>query len=295
MFNKSGKFEFSERDKKIQSIIILEGLANLLVLLLKLLVGLSTGSLAVLADTIHSLTDLANNIVAWIIIRLSALPADREHPYGHRKFETLAIFGLASLLAVFAFEIAKNAVTRESTEIVTGHWELATMIIVLIINISISSWQRYWAKRLKSGLIMADAAHTFSDCLVTIAVIIGWQLSAMGFVLLDRICAFGVAGFILFLAFSLFKTALPVLVDEYAIDPEDIKDAVFKINGVKEVGRIRSRWIGSEIALDLVLSVNAELTTEESHDIADKVETMIENEFKVADAFIHIEPYKSQK
>lgn len=295
MFNQPEQFQFSERDKKIQRIIILEGLANLLVLLLKLLVGLSTGSLAVLADTIHSLTDLANNIVAWIIIRLSALPADREHPYGHRKFETLAVFGLASLLAVFAFEIAKNAVIRESTEIVTGHWELATMIIVLIINISISSWQRYWAKRLKSGLIMADAAHTFSDCLVTVAVIIGWQLSAMGFALFDRVCAFAVAGFILYLAYTLFVTAFPVLVDEYAIDPEDIRDAVFKINGVKEVGRIRSRWIGSEIALDLVLAVNAELTTEESHNIANQVETMIEDKFKVADAFIHIEPYKSQK
>jgi cation diffusion facilitator family transporter len=283
---------FSERDKKIQRLIILEGSANLLVLLLKLFVGLSTGSLAVLADTIHSLTDLANNIVAWIVIRLSALPADREHPYGHRKFETLAVFGLATLLAVFAFEIAKNAVTRESTEIISGGWELATMIFVLVVNIAVASWQRYWAKRLKSGLLLADAAHTFSDVLVTVVVIVGWQLSAHGLVILDRVCAFGVALVIFYLSYRLFKTAFPVLVDEYAIEPEDIRKAVIKISGVKKVGRIRSRWIGPEIAIDMVVSVNAELTTEESHHIADKIETMIEEQFKVGDAFIHIEPYK---
>lgn len=284
---------FSERDRKVQRLIILEGLANLLVLLLKLFVGLSTGSLAVLADTIHSLTDLANNIVAWIVIRLSALPADREHPYGHRKFETIAVFGLATLLAVFAFEIAKNAVTRETTEIVSGRWELVTMIVVLVINIAVSIWQRYWAKRLKSGLMLADAAHTFSDCLVTIVVIIGWQLSAMGFVILDRVCAFGVAGVIFYLAYCLFKTAFPVLVDEYAIDPEDIRKATFTITGVKAVGRIRSRWIGPEIAIDMVVSVHPELTTEESHEIADKIEALIEKQFHVGDAFIHIEPFNA--
>ena len=93
------------------------------------------------------------------------------------------------------------------------------------------------------------------------------------------------------LAYRLFKSAFPVLVDEYAIDPEDIRQAVIKIAGVKKVGRIRSRWIGSEIAIDMIVSVNAELTTEESHQIADKVEELIENKFHVGDAFIHVEPY----
>lgn len=288
------KFEFSERDKKIQRLIVLEGSANLLVLLAKLLVGLSTGSLAIIADAIHSLTDVANNIVAWIVVRVSAMPADREHPYGHRKFETLAVFALATFLAVLAFEIAKNAITKEPTEIVSSDWQLATMIIVLVVNIALATWQRYWAKKLKSSIMLADAAHTFADVLTTVVVIVGWQLSSMGFLILDRLCAIGVAGFVLYLAYRLFKTAFPVLVDEYAIDPEDINDAVMNITGVKEVGRIRSRWIGSDIAIDMVVSVNADLTTEESHRIADQIETMIEAQFKVADAFIHIEPFHNK-
>lgn len=295
MVSETKTLTFSERDKKVQRLIILEGSANLLVLVAKLFVGLSTGSMAVLADAIHSLTDVANNIVAWIVIRLSALPADREHPYGHRKFETLAVFGLATLLAVLAFEIAKNAVTKETTEIISGGWELTVMLSVLVVNISLATWQRYWAIRLKSGIMLADAAHTFADVLTTVVVIVGWQLSAMGFVILDRICAFGVAGLVFYLAYRLFKSAFPVLVDEYAIDPEDLRDAVIKISGVKKVGRIRSRWIGPEIAIDMVVSVNAELTTEESHNIADMVEELIEKKFHVGDAFIHIEPFNSNK
>ena len=291
MFNLFEKVEYSERDQKIQQLIVIEGSANVLVLIAKMFVGLSTGSLAIIADAIHSLTDVANNIVAWIVIRLSAMPADREHPYGHRKFETIAVFALATLLAVLAIEIAKSAFSTESTDIVSGKLELTVMVIVLIINVCVAAWQRYWARKLKSSILMADAAHTFADVLTTIIVILGWQLSSYGFVIIDRLCALGVAGLVFYLAYRLFKTAFPVLVDEYAIDPEDIRESVLKIDGVKEVGRIRSRWVGSDIALDIVVSVDAELTTEASHHIADKIESMIEDEFSVADALIHIEPY----
>ena len=291
MTSESNHIEYTDRDRKVQRLIIIEGCANILVLIVKLVVGLSTNSLAILADCIHSLTDVANNFVAWIVLRLSTMPADREHPYGHRKFETLAVFGLATLLAVMAIEIAKSAFTKETTEIVSGTWELALMIGVLVVNIALASWQRYWAIRLKSGIMIADAAHTFADVLTTVVVIIGWQISSMGFLILDRLCALGVAGLVFYLAYELYKSAFPVLVDEYAIDPEDIKSAVMTVQGVKSAGRIRSRWIGSDIAIDIVISVNADLTTEESHDIADKVELLIEEQFNVGDAFIHVEPF----
>lgn len=291
MANSTENLSFSKRDNKIQCLIIIEGCANFLVLLVKLFVGLSTNSLAILADAIHSLTDVVNNIAAWIVIRLSAMPADREHPYGHRKFETLAVFALATLLVVLAFEIARNAVTRETTVIVSSDLELALMIGVLVVNIGLAIWQRYWAHRLRSSIMLADAAHTFADVLTTVVVIVGWQLSSMGFLILDRLCALGVAGLVFYLAYRLYKSAFPVLVDEYAVDPEDLRHAVMNVRGVKEVGRIRSRWVGSEIAIDVVVLVNAELTTEESHHIADQVERMIETQFNIGDAFIHIEPY----
>ena len=282
-----------QRDKNIQRVILIEGSANFIVLIAKTLVGFSTGSLAILADAIHSLTDVANNIVAWIVIRLSSMPADREHPYGHRKFETLAVFGLAALLTALALELAINAFNKEAEDIVSGTWETGVMIAVLCINISLASWQRMWARRLKSDILLADASHTFADVLTTIVVIIGWQLSAMGYPILDKICALGVAGLIIYLAFNLFKRAVPILVDEFAIDPELLTQTVKEIPGVLRVKRIRSRWMGNLRAVDMIITVDSTLSTEDAHIITDNIESTIEKRFNVQDTSIHVEPDKN--
>ncbi|MDH3343035.1 MAG: cation diffusion facilitator family transporter [Gammaproteobacteria bacterium] len=283
-----------QRDKKVQHIILLEGSANFIVLLAKLWVGFSTGSLAILGDAIHSLTDIINNILAWMVLRLSVMPPDREHPYGHRKFETLAVFFLASLLAVLAFELAWQAIKKEDSEIVSSNWELFIMLCVLVVNISLATWERIWAKRLQSDILLADASHTFADVLTTIVVILGWQLSAMGYLWLDRACALAVSGLIFYLAYSLFKSAKPILVDESALEPELLTNTIKTIAGVKQVNRVRSRWIGSDKAIDIVISVDATLSTDESHKIATLVENLIEEKFGVQDISIHVEPYKNK-
>ena len=280
------------RDKNVQRVILIEGSANFVVLLAKLWVGFSTGSLAILGDAIHSLTDIVNNIVAWFVIRLSSLPPDREHPYGHRKFETLAVFFLASLLVVLAFELAWQAITKEDTEIVSSALELVIMLGVLAVNISLASWERMWARRLDSDILLADASHTFADVLTTIVVIAGWQLSAMGYLWLDRACALAVAGVIFYLAYSLFKKARPILVDEFALDPELLNNTIRQVEGVMQVKRVRSRWIGSEKAIDIIISVDPKLSTYESHKIATDIESLIEDKFGVLDISIHVEPFK---
>jgi cation diffusion facilitator family transporter len=280
----------SARDKKVRSIILIEGSANLAVLLIKIMVGITTGSLAVISDAVHSLTDLANNVVAWFVIRLSIMPADREHPYGHRKFETLAVFGLAALLTVLAFEVALQAIRREPVEIVSGTTELLMMLLVLTINTVIATWQRRWARKLQSDILLADANHTFSDVLITTTVIAGWQLSAMGYYWLDQACALGVSALILYLAFSLFKRALPILADEFAIDPEDLRSTTLSVKGVKHVTRTRSRWMGSERAVDMVITVDPTLSTEGAHAITDNIEALLEEKFSVKDISIHVEP-----
>ena len=285
--------DFSQRDNQVRRIILIEGFANLLVLVGKIFVGLSTGSMAILADAIHSLTDMANNIIAWVVIYFSSQPADREHPYGHRKFETLAVFILASILVVFAFEVAINAITKEATEIASSSIELVIMLAVLTINILVASWQHMWARRLKSDILHADASHTFSDVLVTLTVIVGWQLSAIGYVWIDRVCAFGVALLIIYLAFNLFRRSVPILLDQYAIEPEKLTNIVKQVHGVKKVYRVRSRWIGQTCAIDLVISVDSKSSTEESHKITDEIESLIEKRFDKTDISIHVEPEKN--
>lgn len=278
------------RDRQIQRIILVEGAANIIVLISKLIVGVSTGSLAVLGDAIHSLTDVANNAVAWVVVRLSSQPADREHPYGHRKFETLAVFGLATLLVILAIELASHAIRREKAEVGEDAWALGVMLGVLAINVIIASWQRYWASRLKSDILLADANHTFADVMTTIVVIGGWQMSARGYPWLDTVCALGVSALVMYLAYGLFKRALPALVDQFSVEPEKILGVVKGVAGVREVSRIRSRWVGGSPAIDMVVSVDPALSTSEAHEIADTIESLLEKHFEARDISIHIEP-----
>ncbi len=282
----------NQRDQKVLRIILIEGLANFIVLTVKLVVGIGTGSLAVLGDAAHSLTDIVNNIVAWLVTRISARPADSKHPYGHRKFETLAVFALAALLSVLAFELVLHALTREATEITTGRLELGLMLGVLMVNIAVSTWQRRWAKRLQSNILLADANHTLSDVLITLSVIAGWQLSALGWIWIDQVCAVAVAGVILYLAFGLFKRTLPVLLDERALDSEQVRAVVQGVDGVRAIPRVRSRWVGTACAVDLVIEVDAQLPTAEAHKITDQLEVLLSERFDVHDISIHVEPHR---
>jgi cation diffusion facilitator family transporter len=240
----------------LSRVIIATGLANLAVLIAKVVVGFSTGSLSLLSDAIHSLADLANNVVAFVVVRLASAPPDREHPYGHQKFETLAVFGLAVLLAVLAVEIAVRAAEPGRREIVQHGWGLAVMVGVLVVNVAVTTWERRWARRLNSEILRADAQHTLSDVLVTLGVIVGWQFAARGYPWLDKVFAVALGGVV----------------------------------GVRDVRRIRSRWVGAKSSVDVVVSVDPELPTSEAHRVADAIERTLFEKFDVEDATVHIEP-----
>jgi cation diffusion facilitator family transporter len=280
----------AERDRAVRRVIAFEGAVNFAVVIAKLSVGLATGSLAIIGDAIHSVTDVTNNIIAWLVMRLAASPADREHPYGHHKFETLAVFALAALLVVLAFELVIRALTREQTNIVDSTIGLVVMLAVLVVNIGLTLWQRHWAKKLNSAILSADASHTLSDVATTVMVIIGWQLSLRGLEWLDQLCALAVALLVFYLAYDLFRKALPILSDEFALDPEQVTQMVKAVHGVEEVLRVRSRWIGTHKSVDLVIGVEATLSTAASHAIATEVENNMEAVFDVSDVSVHVEP-----
>jgi len=279
-----------ERDRQVRRVIVIEGLANVAVLALKLVVGVSTGSLAVLGDALHSLSDVANNAVAWFVVRISAQPPDRHHPYGHRKFESLAVFVLATLLTVLGIELALGALRREAQPTVGDPWALPLMLGVLVINVALASWEGAWARRLSSDILGADARHTFADVLTTIVVIVGWQLSAHGYPWLDTVCAIAVAGFVLALAFGLFRRAIPILVDSIAVEPEAVGDVAGAVHGVRRVKTVRSRSTGGSTAIDMVVTVDSGITAAAAHAIADAIEEELRAQLSVEDVTIHVEP-----
>ena len=280
----------AERDRLVRRVLLWEGAANVVVLLAKVAVGLSTGSLAVLGDAVHSLTDVANNVVALIALRIAARPPDRDHPWGHRKFETLAVFGLAGLLTVTAFEIGLRALASPARDVQSSGWALGMMTAVLGVNVAVAAWQARWARRLESDILRADARHTLGDVLTTVVVIAGWQLSVIGPAWLDSVFAVAVAGFVLYLAYGLFKRSIPILTDSIALSPEELHRAVVAVDGVNAVSRVRSRHTGSTPAVDVVVTIAPGLTTIEGHRVADRIESALRESFGIEDVTVHLEP-----
>lgn len=274
----------------VKKVLLFEGIVNLLLAILKFVIGLTVQSTAIIADAAHSISDVANNGLAFLAIRFSEHPADEDHPYGHHKFETLAVFALASSLVIIAFEVIIHAIGRigePPTDSKIGFWLLVGCIIA---NIALTTWEHYWAKKLDSHLLHADAKHTLSDVLTSIAVLVGWQLASIGYYWVDAAAAMMVAAIIFYFAFHLFKQSIPILVDKTYLDEAAVGCAIGKIPDIKSVRRIRSRFNGKDTSADVIVTVAPAMTTEAAHHVANQVEQLLISQFNVKDAVVHIEP-----
>ncbi len=286
---------------QVQKVLIQTLFLNLFVLGIKLAVGLATGSLSLIADALHSLTDSANNVLGLWANRAASPQPDREHPYGHQKFEAVGALGIAGFLSIACFEILKGAVDRilhpAAATKISGS-EFGFLLLVLAVNIFVATYERREGKRLNSGLLIADAYHTLSDIWVTIAVLIGlggiwlfnWQW-------LDIALAFPVAALVMSSGWTVLRENLPWLVDESAIAPEHIADIARSVPGVLNVHDIASRGvIGRQCFIEMHLIVEpAEVA--EAHAITEAIEDKLEQRFSPVRIMIHVEPpsYRSEQ
>lgn len=275
---------------QVRQVLLIEGAVNVMISLSKLIVGLSTGSSAIIADAVHSMSDVINNLFAWFAMKVAQSPPDKNHHYGHQKFEQLAVFALASLLCIVAFEVIVNAIKRFGLPVEQSVVGLVVLLITLVINTALTLWERRWAQRLDSAILQADASHTLSDVLSTVVIIIGWQMAALGYYWLDTVFALIVGGIIFRLAFKLFQRAIPVLVDQSQFDHDILIEAVNHITAVKKVRQLRARGEGINQTADVTITVDANLSTKESHLIADSIEQMLATKFDIRDVVVHVEP-----
>lgn len=292
---------------KVRQVLIITLLLNLFVMTLKAVVGLSTGSLSLQADALHSVTDSANNVLGLIASRFSSPQPDRDHPYGHQKFEAVGALGIAAFLGIACFEILKGAVERifqGATPVKISAPELWILLIVLGINIFVAFYERSVGKRVGSPILIADAYHTMSDIWVTVTVLAGligiWQgqlLNLPQLQWLDVILAFPVAFLVFRSGWKVLKANLPWLVDEMAIAPEAIHRLVIQVPGVTNCHDIASRGLlGRQVFIEMHLIVDA-LDVETAHKITEEVEARLEERFSPVRVLIHVEPpdYKSDR
>ncbi len=289
----------------VRKVLIITLLLNLFVMTLKAVVGSWTGSLSLIADALHSVTDSANNVLGLVTSRFSSPQPDRDHPYGHQKFEAVGALGIAAFLGIACFEILQGAVERilnggEPVKIAPS--QLWLLLIVLGVNIFVAFYERHVGQQVSSPILIADAKHTMSDIWVTITVLAGligiWQgnvLNLPQLQWLDVVLAFPVALLVFRSGWSVIKDNLPWLVDEMAIAPEAINAIVLSVPGVINCHDIASRGLlGRQVFVEMHLIVAAD-DVETAHRITEKVETRLEEKFSPVRILIHIEPpdYKS--
>lgn len=278
----------------VRGVLILVLGANLAVIALKLFVGLRSGSLAVLGDAAHSGFDALNNVIGLAAVRVAARPPDDEHPYGHGKFETLGALAVVSFLSITAFELVSGAFGRLLTGAPPPRVDALTfglLVVTMLFNGAVALLESRSARRLDSQILAADARHTGADVLVTLAVIGGLGLVALGWGDADAWLAILVAVLIARSGFEILKGTVPVLVDEVAVEPGRIERFVEEMEGVRGVRDVRSRGRRNAHAFaELTIVIDGGLTVAEGHEIADRVERRLRDAGGFDDVVVHVEP-----
>ncbi len=273
-------------------------LAGILVLnwgvaLAKLVAGLAGGSAALTADGLHSFLDGASNVVGLFAVAVASQPPDAEHPYGHGKFEavaSLAIGVMVGAAAVGLGRMALHALTGEAQPQATPAM-IAVTVVTLAVNLGVTFVERRYAKELDSPLLDADAQHTLSDALVSVAVLASLLLVRAGVPKADGVFALGVMLVVAFVALRIARDAVGALVDTARLDPRRVEAAGLAVPGVLGVFRVRSRGQGGAVFVDLTITVAPHSRLDEAHAVADAVEQALAAQFPdVTDVVVHVEP-----
>lgn len=281
------------RYASVRSVLLSVFFLNFGVAIAKIVYGQISGSISILSDGFHSLTDGASNIVALVGLRLARKPPDANHPYGHRKFETLAAAAIALFLLVVVVEVAQAAVLRfrsgGSPSVSVASF--AIMLVTVAINIVVVRAEQKAARRLSSEILFADARHTQSDVLTSLTVIAALAGTVLGYPLLDPIAALVIVGFIGHAGFEIARDAAKILSDEMVISEEEVRKVVESVPTVLGTHHIRSRGSADHVFLDLHIWLDGATPLTDAHAVSHAVKDLLMERFpQIADAIIHIEP-----
>jgi cation diffusion facilitator family transporter len=266
---------------------------NLAVACAKLALGYATGAVSVVSDGFHSLTDSASNIIGLVGLRASRKPPDADHPYGHRKFETLAAGGIFVFLTLAVVEIGRSALRRFAAPTPPDvTWlSFAIMIATLGVNLGVVAYEAGHGRRLKSELLLADSVHTRSDVFATIGVLISLAAVWAGYPILDPIGGVAIAVLIARTSYQIARDTSRILSDRAVIDEEDIRRTVMSVPGVLGCHHIRTRGPLDHVFLDAHVWLPADSPLREAHLLSHIVKDRLMEQFpQIADAIIHIEP-----
>ena len=292
------------RDRRIYRITLTGSIVNILLLVFKFIAGILGNSTAMIADAIHSLSDFLTDIIVIVFVRLSSKPADHDHDYGHRKYETLATSVIGMALAVVAFMLGKDGIEKIIYALQGNQLESPGIIAfwAAILSIVLKEWifraTRKVAKEENSKALEANAWHHRSDALSSIGTAVGIGGAVMlgnNWAILDPIAAIVVCILIIVTAFKIIRQASGELLEESL--PKDIEDRIEQIAYqdplVSDIHKLHTRRIGNIIAIEMHLRMPSDVTLAESHIHANSIEKSLKQEFgNGTHIMLHIEPKK---
>lgn len=273
-------------------------IGNLILSAIKFIAGVLAHSGAMISDAVHSSSDVFSSIVVIIGVKISAKESDKEHPYGHERLECVAAIVLATILAITGLAIGYVAITKilrgnydELT--VPGSLALVAAVLSIICKEAMYWYTRYYAKKIDSSALMADAWHHRSDALSSIGALIGIGAAMLGFPVMEPVASLVITLFICKAAFEIFKDATDKMVDK-ACDEEfeaEIESLVQSQKGVLGVDLLQTRMFGNKIYVDVEIVADGEISLIEAHDIAENVHNVLEDTYpKIKHIMVHVNP-----
>jgi cation diffusion facilitator family transporter len=270
---------------------------NWLVAILKLIFGYLINSTSMVADGYHSFADGASNIVGLLGMRIAGQPMDEDHPYGHKKYETLASLVIAFLLFLVCLNLIHSGWERLRTKSApeVNVWGFVVLGLTMLINTAVMFYESRRGRALGSDILVADAMHTRADLLTSCSVAFALIGVKIGFPILDPLVAMVIAVFIAISGLEILKGSSAILCDTAAIDRRAIERLVIAVPEVKKCHKIRTRGRHDDIFIDLHVLVDDNMKVVQAHDLTVKIEDLIKKKFcGVSDIVVHVEPLSSE-
>jgi cation diffusion facilitator family transporter len=284
------------RYRDIRKVTVVGGVVDLLLGAAKVLVGITAGSQALIADGIHSFSDLATDFLVLFAAKHAHREADVEHPYGHGRIETVATVVLGVSLVLVAIGISYEAVRRLLAPELLLHPGPLALVVALVSVASKEIIYQYTARaarRLRSKMLLANAWHSRSDAISSVVVVIGVAGTMAGYSYLDAVAAVMVALMIAKIGWDLLWKSLQELIDT-ALEPEkvaELRTIIMSVNGVRACHMLRTRHSGSDVLADVHILVDPALSVSEGHQIGETVRRrLIDKLDDVSDVTVHIDP-----
>jgi cation diffusion facilitator family transporter len=287
-----------DRYSAVTRVLVRVLVLNLGVAFAKIVFGYSSGAISILSDGFHSLTDGASNVVGLIGVRAAQRPPDEDHPYGHRKYETVAAAGITVFLLLVVVEVLRNAFNNLAgraapLEITTASF--VVMGVTIAVNLLVIKYESRESARLSSEVLMADAMHTRGDVWTSLTVVAALAGARLGLPILDPIAALVVAGFIGHAGVQIARATTGILSDRVVIADADLERVVMSVPGVLGCHHIRTRGSADHVFLDLHVWMNGDMRLTDAHELSHVVKDRLMTRFpQIADAVIHIEPPPSE-